>query len=139
MKKTLLIPMLAMAVMSSLSVPALAQGAGPGLGRGPCAQASAPADCVRGAGPGPRASDAQRGPGRHLRHGGGRHGQRFTPGWSLMSDAERTEHRDKMRSMKTQEECRAYLGKHREAMAERAKAKGIAVHTPRRDACARLP
>lgn len=64
-------------------------------------------------------------------------GTDFTPGWSLMTRAERNEHRVHMRSMKTYEECKAYLDEHHEQMAARAKEKGgKALSKPRRDACA---
>ena len=62
-----------------------------------------------------------------------------TPGWALMSRAERDEHRSRMRSMKTEEECRAYQAQHHEQMAARATEKGIkSLPGPRRDPCAGL-
>lgn len=89
---------------------ALAQGA-PGAGAGP----------RQGAGP------------------AGRWGSEFTPGWSLMTPQERREHQERMRSMKTYEECKAYQDQHREQMAARAKERGgKALARPRRDACAGL-
>lgn len=105
---------------------ATAQPAGPGPGAGPCAAgASAPtgANC-----PGP----TMRGP-------GARWGQGWTPGWSMMSDAERQQHRDKLATIKTHDECRDYMAKHHDEMVARAKDKGIAMPArPRRDACAGL-
>ncbi|MDO8447375.1 MAG: hypothetical protein Q7T10_01040 [Rhodoferax sp.] len=66
-------------------------------------------------------------------------GTDFTPGWTLMTRAERNEHRARMRSMTTYEECKAYLDQHHEQMAARAKEKGgKALAQPRRDACAGL-
>ena len=71
--------------------------------------------------------------------GGARWGTDFTPGWSLMTPAERTEHQTRMRSMKTSEECRAYVAQTHEQMAERAKANGgKPLSAPRRDPCAGL-
>lgn len=68
----------------------------------------------------------------------GRAGRDFTPGWSLMSAAERREHQNRLREMKTYEECAAYMEQHRIQMAERAQARGTTLPTPRRDACASL-
>ena len=66
-------------------------------------------------------------------------GTDFTPGWSMMTRAERNEHRERMRSMKTYEECKTYIDQHHEQMAARAKEKGgKPLPQPRRDACARL-
>ena len=63
----------------------------------------------------------------------------MTPGWALMSWAERNEHRKAMRAMKTYDECKAYLDQHHEKMMERAKERGKEPlpDTPR-DACERL-
>lgn len=95
-------------------------GAGPGMGQGPAA--SAP-----GMGPGA-------GGGRAVRWGAD-----VTPGWSLMNATERKEHQQRMRAMKTYEECKAYQQQHHEQMASRAKERGgKALGQPRRDACAGL-
>jgi len=93
------------------------------------AGASAPAaDCPNGPGAGPRSM----GP-------GARWGKDFTPGWSLMTPAEQQQHRDKMHSAKTYEECKAYRDQHHEQMVARAKEKGRTLPAqPRRDACAGL-
>jgi hypothetical protein len=57
----------------------------------------------------------------------------------MMTPQERNEHHERMRSMKTPEECRAYMEQHREQMAARAKERGgKALGQPRRDACAGL-
>ena len=62
-----------------------------------------------------------------------------TSGWALMTVQERTEHRNKVLSMKTFEECKAYMEQHHTQMAERAKEKGRAAPPQaRRDACAWL-
>lgn len=57
------------------------------------------------------------------------------PGWQLMTPAERTEHQNKMRSMKTYDECKAYHEEHRKLMEQRAKDKGVTLMTPRRNPC----
>jgi hypothetical protein len=62
-----------------------------------------------------------------------------TPGWSMMSRAERDEHRQKMMSMQNRGECMAYMEQHHAKMAERAKERGRAVPAmPRKNACERL-
>lgn len=47
-----------------------------------------------------------------------------TRGWSMMSRGERTEHRNRMLSIKTYDECVAYLEEHRKQMEARAKERG---------------
>jgi len=69
---------------------------------------------------------------------GWRMNRRNTPGMGLMTPEERRAHRDKMRSMKTAEECQAYMTEHHAQMAERAKAKGITLPAPRSNACMRF-
>lgn len=62
-----------------------------------------------------------------------------TPGWSLMTPAERTEHRNKMMSFTNYEECTAYLQEHHKLMEERAKAQGTTIPAvPRSNMCERL-
>jgi hypothetical protein len=110
----------------------LAQGgAGAGMGPGPGMQ---------GAGPGASAPGMGMGPGARAGRGmGARAGAGVTPGWALMTPAERTEHQTRMRSMKTHEECKTYMGQHHEQMVARAKEKGVTVPgQPRRDPCAGL-
>lgn len=108
---------------------ALAQpggGKGPGMGPGPHA-----------AGPGASAPGMGMGPGGG--RGAARWGSDYTPGWSMMSPQERTEHQERMRAMKTYEECKTYQTQHHEQMAARAKERGgKALAQPRRDACAGL-
>lgn len=66
-------------------------------------------------------------------------GSDYTPGWALMTEQERNEHRERMRSMKTYEECKTYQEQHHEQMAARAKERGgKALPQPRRDACRSL-
>lgn len=56
-----------------------------------------------------------------------------------MSWPERNEHRQKMRSFKTYDDCKAYLDQHHSAMQARAKERGREpMAQPPRDACARL-
>jgi len=57
------------------------------------------------------------------------------PGWHMMTSEERAEHRDKMRSMKTYDECKAYHEEHRKLMEQRAKDKGATLPTPRANSC----
>jgi Spy/CpxP family protein refolding chaperone len=62
-----------------------------------------------------------------------------TPGWSLMSEAERQAHHDKMRAMTDHAACSAYMEQHHEQMAARAKERGQTLPAmPRRDHCAPL-
>jgi hypothetical protein len=64
---------------------------------------------------------------------------RDTLGWSMMDKKERGDHRQKMRSMTSYEECKAYADEHHQKMMDRAKEKGRTMPaTPRRDACAWL-
>ena len=68
--------------------------------------------------------------------GAARAGADYTPGWGLMTPAERNEHRTQMRSAKSYEDCMALRDKHREQMLARAKERGITMPAqPRRDAC----
>jgi hypothetical protein len=70
---------------------------------------------------------------------GGRWGTDYTPGWSIMTADERQEHQQRMHSMTSHEECKAYMDQHHQQMAARAKDKGVTVPAePRRDACAGL-
>jgi Ni/Co efflux regulator RcnB len=74
---------------------------------------------------------------------GGMHGWHMsrdnTPGWSMMSRAERKEHHDKMMAMTDHAACVAYMEQHHAKMAERAKERGRTLPAqPRRDACASL-
>ena len=64
-----------------------------------------------------------------------RFNQTNTPGWSMMSAAERTEHQNKMLAAKTYDECKAIQEEHHKAMEDRAKEKGVALGTPKTNAC----
>lgn len=83
---------------------------------------------------------AQMGPGM-----GGMGGQgRFTfdrnnvHGWQLMTAEEQNAHRTKMLSLKTMDECKAYVAEHHAAMEARAKEKGATLPTPRYNSCNRM-
>jgi hypothetical protein len=84
---------------------------------------------------------AQPGGGKGPGGGQGAHrwGSDNTPGWALMTEQERNEHRERMRAMKTYEECAAYRQQHHEQMVARAKERGgKPLGQPRRDPCAGL-
>ena len=82
---------------------------------------------------------AQPGPGM----GGGmgramRFSQDNTPGWTLMTPAEQAAHREKMLSMQTYADCKAYQAEHRVAMEARAKEKGVTLPVARQLGCERM-
>lgn len=104
---------------------------------GPASAASAASAPWRGPGMGPGMGAGRMGPGARGPHG--RAGADFTPGWSMMTPAERQEHQTRMRSMTSAADCNAYMTEHRQQMAERAKERGVTMPAhPRRDACAGL-
>lgn len=116
---------LALASGVVLAQPASTPGGGPGKGMpGAGPPASAPG---MGMGMGP-------GQGK-----GARWGTDYTPGWTMMTEAERQAHQERLRSMKTQQECKTYHEQHREQMAARAKESGKTLGQPRRDPCSQLP
>jgi hypothetical protein len=59
-------------------------------------------------------------------------------GWGMMSRAERTEHRDRMHSFKTDAECNAYQEEHHKLMEQRAKERGAKLPKPRHNACSMM-
>ncbi len=77
---------------------------------------------------------AQPSPGR----GAMRFDQNNTRGWTLMTPAEQTAHREKMLSLKTYEECKAFQAEHRSLMEARAKEQGLSLPIPRQNACDRM-
>lgn len=83
---------------------------------------------------------APAGPGGPGPGGGGRFNfdKSNVPGWSLMTQEERTEHQNKMHSFKTYDECKAYQQEHHALMQERAKEKGVSLPAPRANACDRM-
>jgi len=102
----------------------------PAPGRGPAASAPGPGMGMQGGGMGGM---------RGMR--GWQASRDNTPGWAMMSRAERDEHHRKMQSMTNADECKAYMDKHRAEMAERAKQQGRSAPgavAPRHDPCARL-
>ena len=58
-----------------------------------------------------------------------------TPGWTLMTAQERTEHQTKMRAVKTSDECKALQDEQHKMMETRAKEKGVALPAPRQNGC----
>ena len=113
-------------ITAALCALAWAAQAQPNPGCGPGAGASAAgANCPAGRMPGGR--------------GAARWGDGTTPGWRMMSEAERREHATQMRGFKSYEECKAYADKHHEQMVARAKERGRNPPAqPRRDPCAAL-
>ena len=72
-------------------------------------------------------------------HRAGPWGADTTPGWALMNDEERKQHQERMRAMKTYDECRSYMDQHHAQMTARAAERGGHMPAqPRRDACAGL-
>lgn len=61
-----------------------------------------------------------------------------TPGWTLMTPAERTEFQTKMRAAKTYDECKAIQAEHHAVMEARAKEKGVTLPAPRNNACEQM-
>ncbi|HVL34198.1 MAG TPA: hypothetical protein VM489_00865 [Burkholderiales bacterium] len=62
-----------------------------------------------------------------------------TRGWPMMSREERAQHRSKMLSMRTYEECVAYLEEHRRLMESRARERGRpGPAAPAQDMCVRM-
>ena len=57
------------------------------------------------------------------------------PGWALMTSAERAAHHQKLTSLRTVDECRAYMQEHRGKMEARAQERGKILRAPRFDVC----
>lgn len=115
---------------SLLALPMAVAMAQPGGGSGPGPMGAGPAASAPGMGMG-------MGPGGG--RGAARWGSDYTPGWALMTQQERNEHREHMRAMKTYDECKTYQAQHHEQMAARAKERGSPMRAqPRRDPCAGL-
>jgi len=126
---------MAASAMALLAGTALAQ-SGAGAGE-PAATPAMPAMPASGMGMGSgMGSGMEPGMGRgHM----AKWGMDYTPGWSMMTRAERNEHREHMRAFKTYEECTAYRDQVHDKMAARIKEKGgKPLAQPRRDACAGL-
>ena len=56
-------------------------------------------------------------------------------GWSMMTPEERTVHQNKMHSLKSLEECKAYMAEHNKQMAARATERNLTHAGPRENAC----
>ena len=109
-----------------LAAPAMAQ-PGPGMGG------------MGGMGGGPGVQNSAPGPGGMGRGGRAmRFSQDNTPGWALMAPEEQAAHREKMLSLKTYEECKAFQAEHRSLMEARAKEQGLSLPIPRQNACDRM-
>ena len=81
--------------------------------------------------PGPAASAACMGGGMHPCASADN-----TYGWAMMTPQEREEHQKKMMDLKSQGECKGYMGQHNLRMADRAKQRGGAMPgQPPRDMC----
>jgi hypothetical protein len=117
MRRTFALPVLIAAAMLSLAA---------------CADAQSP----QGPGPGPGAGPGRMGAGPMM---GGRWGPGQTPGWSMMSPAERDEHHRRMEQARTYDDCRAVMDEHRARMQQRGGAGGDDRPGPRSDACEGLP
>ena len=87
--------------------------------------------------PGPAASAACMGGGMGM--GGGMNrcaSADNTYGWAMMTPQEREEHQKKMMDLKSQGECKGYMGQHHQRMTDRAKQRGGAMPgQPPRDMC----
>ena len=70
-------------------------------------------------GPGPGGAG---GPGK-----GPRAGEDVTPGWAMMTPAERKAHQDRMQGFTDRAACNAYMTEHHKKMEGRAKEKGKAL------------
>lgn len=81
---------------------------------------------------------AQMGPGMGGgmgRGGGWRVTQGNTPGYALMTAAERSAHQTKIGSLRTYAECKAYMDEHHRMMETRAKERGTKLMMMRADPC----
>lgn len=117
--------------MRSISVAAAVAAAILAAGAALAQQAAPPAGPGTAAGPGPR--DGHR-PGV-----GPRVGADFTPGWAMMSRAERDAHRQQMMGATSADDCRRIRDEHLKLMAERARERGMGnMPIGRRDACAKF-
>jgi hypothetical protein len=137
-KSTLTLSMFAAVVAAST---ALAGPAGPGPGYGPgygpgCVEGAAPGSgCGYGPGAGMGPGGGM-GPGHGMGRGHGMGGRGY--GQALLTPEERAAHMTAMHSLKTVDECNAYLAEHQQLIAERAKEKGLAPPPQRGNACERM-
>ena len=99
------------------------------IGLGACAWRPGGPGPGYGPGPGPGRPDGM----------GARWGADHTPGWALMSPQEREEHRARMQSARSYDECRKEVDTHHRRMVERARERGQTMpQQPMRDACSDL-
>ena len=70
--------------------------------------------------------------------GGYRFNNANTPGWTLMTEVERNDFRQKMWNSKTYDECKVTQTEHRTLMDERATSKNVTLPQPRYNACDRM-
>ncbi len=133
MRKTAFTGIAIVATLAAIiALPALAQsGMGYGQGRG-MANQSAPAagqgQMGMGGGRGMQGGQGGMGQGMAARGTGPR-------GAGLMTTAERTAFQQKMRQVKTVDECLKVQGEQRAAMAVRATERGVTLPEPRQNAC----
>ena len=127
----LTISLVAVAAAIAASV-ALADPAGPGYGPG--YGPGAGAGCVNAGSPG---AGCGYGPGYGMGRGMGRGGGQGH-GAQLLTPDERAVHMETMHSFTTVEQCNAYLAEHRQLIAERAQAAGLAVPPQRGNPCERM-
>lgn len=76
--------------------------------------------------------------GSALASGPWRASQGNTTGWRLMSSEERIAHQARIRSFDTYDACHTYQREHHQLMLVRAKAQGLTLAAPERDACQAL-
>jgi hypothetical protein len=76
--------------------------------------------------------------GGHGRGPGYGFGPNYAPGWSLMTEDERIEHRNAMHSFKSYDECKAYMSEFAKRMQQRATEKGTMMRGPDEFACDRM-
>ena len=91
-------------------------------------------------GPGPGMGQGM-GPGAGMGKGAGTCcNAESTRGWTMMTDEERTAHRERMLAMADRDQCVAYVKEHRGLMEQRAKSRGLSLPARRGDEamCARL-
>jgi hypothetical protein len=92
-----------------------------------------------GQGGGPGCADGTATDCQHAKGAGmGMHGAGHGAGYQLMTPEERTAHRTQMQSLKSLDECNAYLSAHHAAMAARAAEKGVTLTEPPVNACERM-
>ncbi|MEO7031414.1 MAG: hypothetical protein ABI351_13960 [Herbaspirillum sp.] len=129
-----MVSFLAVAVLGIAASTAIAQptGPGPGMmqGNGSGAGPGMMQGGASGAGPGARGGYGNMGKWHMTKSN--------TYGYGLMTPEERTEHRDKMRSMTSYDECKAYIGEHQTQMEARAKEKGATVPAIKNDPCSNM-